>query len=129
IALVSGSGAPGAMVSLTLSQVRLSSLGSFAKCFQKLFTSGTLRVFLMSSNTARTSRGALRASTGFVIWLSRYEVDALERLRFRGVTRPVARIGATGMVLAFTDGASGNVKICHGLGCPADDRCAGSAGR
>ena len=43
------------MTSFTLSQVRLSSAGSRARYFQKLLTSGTLRVALMSSKTARTS--------------------------------------------------------------------------
>jgi hypothetical protein len=38
-----------------LSQVRLSVTGSLARTFQKLLTSGTLRVALMSSNTARTA--------------------------------------------------------------------------
>src|SRR5262245_58983093 len=52
------------MVALRLVQVRSSSAGSRARYFQKLFTSGTLRVFLMSSNTARTSREALRGSMG-----------------------------------------------------------------
>ena len=41
--------APGAMASLTLSQVCLSVGGWLAMCFQKLLTSSTPRVALMSS--------------------------------------------------------------------------------
>ena len=52
------------MISLMLSQVRLSVAGSRARYFQKLFTSGTLRVFLMSSNTARTCGEASAYSIG-----------------------------------------------------------------
>src|ERR1051326_6082065 len=52
------------MISLTLSQVRLSVGGSCARYFQKLLTSSTLRVRLMSSNTARTAALALRYSIG-----------------------------------------------------------------
>src|SRR5581483_3472689 len=60
----SGSSAPGAITSFTLSQVRLSVLGSRARYFQKLLTSGTLRVFLMSSKTARTCGEASAYSIG-----------------------------------------------------------------
>src|SRR5579863_2289711 len=52
------------MISLTLSQVRLSVAGSCARYFQKLFTSSTRRVRLMSSNTARTLGEASRYSIG-----------------------------------------------------------------
>ena len=55
------------MTSLTDSQVRLSVAGSFARYFQKLFTSSTWRVFLMSSNTARTSADASRYSIGLAM--------------------------------------------------------------
>src|SRR5262249_25618316 len=58
------------MTALRLSQVRLSSAGSRAGYFQKLLTSGPLRDFLMSSNTARTFAGALAYSTGCG-WLMR----------------------------------------------------------
>src|SRR5579871_3452530 len=64
ISLVSTSSLPGAMTSLTLSQVRLSVTGSCARYFQKLLTSATCRVRLMSSNTARTSGAASRYSIG-----------------------------------------------------------------
>src|SRR5262249_51798823 len=47
-----------------LAQVRWSSAGSCARYFQKLLTSSTCRVRLMSSNTARTSALALRYSIG-----------------------------------------------------------------
>src|SRR5574339_400759 len=64
MSLTRGSSAPGAITSFTLSQVRLSVFGSCARYFQKLFTSGTLRVFLMSSKTARTCGEASTYSTG-----------------------------------------------------------------
>src|SRR6188508_2664750 len=48
-----------------LSQVRFSVAGWCARCFQKLLTSGTLRLVLISSNTARTSGDASRYSIGF----------------------------------------------------------------
>ena len=48
----------GAMASFTFSQVRRSVDGWFAMCFQKLFTSSTPRVDLMSSYTACTSCAA-----------------------------------------------------------------------
>src|SRR5262245_40598329 len=53
------------MICLMLSQVRLSVTGSRARYFQKLFTSATLRVALMSSNTARTSGDAASYSMGW----------------------------------------------------------------
>src|SRR5262245_63661146 len=59
-----GSSAPGDITSFTLSHVRLSVLGSCARYFQKLFTSGTLRVFLMSSKTARPCGEASAYSIG-----------------------------------------------------------------
>src|SRR5690349_22869625 len=52
------------MISLRPFQVRFRRAGSRARYFQKLFTSGTLRDFLMSSNTARTSREAAAYSIG-----------------------------------------------------------------
>ena len=58
------------MTSFTLSQVRFSVTGSCARYFQKLFTSGTLRLFLMSSNTARTAGEASWYSTGFLAAMS-----------------------------------------------------------
>src|SRR5258708_11741767 len=63
--LISGLSAPSAITSLTLSQVRLSSAGSLARYFQKLLTSSTLRLCLMSSNTARTCGDAPAYSIGF----------------------------------------------------------------
>src|SRR5262245_65863602 len=59
-----GSSAPGDITSFTLSHVRSSVAGSCARYFQKLFTSGTLRVFLMSSKTARTCADASAYSIG-----------------------------------------------------------------
>src|SRR2546426_12570133 len=53
--LVSGSSAPGPMICLRLSQVRLSKAGSCAMAFQKLLIQSTLRVAMMSSYMARTS--------------------------------------------------------------------------
>src|SRR6267143_6447077 len=68
--LTKGLNAPSAITSLTLSQVRLSSAGSFARYFQKLLTSSTLRVRLMSSNTARTCGLAEAAEMGWGMrWL------------------------------------------------------------
>src|SRR5262249_60895383 len=55
------------MISFMLSQVRLSVTGSRARYFQKLFTSGTLRVFFMSSYTARTCGDASLYSIGGVV--------------------------------------------------------------
>src|SRR5215469_11860705 len=52
------------MTSLTLAQVRASNAGSCARYFQKLLTSSTCRVRLMSSNTARTCGLASRYSIG-----------------------------------------------------------------
>src|SRR5579859_1450710 len=52
------------MTSFTLCQVRLSSAGSCARYFQKLLTSSTRRVRLISSNTARTCGLASRYSIG-----------------------------------------------------------------
>src|SRR3989337_277822 len=52
------------MISLRLAHVRLSPAGAWAGNFPKLFTSGTLRVRLMSSNTARTSGDACAYSIG-----------------------------------------------------------------
>src|SRR5712691_1953780 len=62
--LTKGLNAPSAITSLTLCQVRLSNAGSFARYFQKLLTSSTLRVRLMSLNTARTCGAALAYSIG-----------------------------------------------------------------
>src|SRR5262249_10558633 len=62
--LTKGLNAPSAITSLTLSQVRLSSAGSFARYFQKLLTSSTLRLRLMSSNTACTCGTASAYSIG-----------------------------------------------------------------
>src|SRR5260370_10534812 len=62
--LTKGLNAPSAITSLTLSQVRLSSVGSFARYFQKLLTSSTLRLSLISSNTARTRGVASAYSIG-----------------------------------------------------------------
>src|SRR5258706_14352134 len=63
--LTKGFNAHSAITSLTLSQVRLSSAGSLARYFQKLLTSSTLRLRLMSSNTARTCGAASAYSIGF----------------------------------------------------------------
>src|SRR3954463_5521422 len=49
-----------------LSQVRRSVRGSWARYFQKLLTSGTPRVALMSSKTARTSGLASAYSIGCI---------------------------------------------------------------
>src|SRR5215470_11115771 len=62
--LTNGLNAPSAITSLTLSQVRLSSAGSFARYFQKLLTSSIFRLRLMSSKTARTCGGASAYSIG-----------------------------------------------------------------
>src|SRR5258708_9664687 len=59
-----GLNAPSAIASLTLSQVRLSSVGSFARYFQKLLTSSTLRLSLISANTARSCGAASAYSIG-----------------------------------------------------------------
>src|ERR1700704_5499928 len=53
------------MISFTLSQVRASVAGSLARYFQKLLTSSSLRVALMSSNTARTCGEAEAVSMGW----------------------------------------------------------------
>src|SRR5215470_10771510 len=63
--LTKGLNAPSAITSLTLCQVRLSNAGSFAKYFQKLLTSSTLRVRLISLKTARTCGVASAYSIGF----------------------------------------------------------------
>src|SRR5205085_12208151 len=59
---VRGSGAPGAMTSFRLSQVRRRVAGSLANAFQKLLIQSVLRVALMSSKTARTSAVAAFSS-------------------------------------------------------------------
>src|SRR5712671_3735903 len=58
------------MISFTLSQVRASVAGSLARYFQKLLTSSSLRVALMSSNTARTCGEADAVEMGWGMgWL------------------------------------------------------------
>jgi hypothetical protein len=52
--LVSGSSAPGAIISLMLSHVRCKTAGSRVIAFQKLLIQSVLRVAMMSSYTART---------------------------------------------------------------------------
>src|SRR6516164_4768577 len=68
------------MTSLTLVQVRASSAGSCARYFQKLLTSSTCRVRLISSNTARTCGFASRYSIGargiVLSWSRRRQSDA-----------------------------------------------------
>src|SRR5262245_25880789 len=87
--LTKGLNAPSAITSLTLCQVRLSSAGSFARYFQKLLTSSTLRVRLMSLNTARTCGAAPAYSIGFgrlidfLLNVSRIWIDGKQRQRAR----------------------------------------------
>src|SRR5208282_5042302 len=77
------------MISLMLSQVRLSVAGSCARYFQKLFTSSTCRVRLMSSNTARTSGAASRYSIGpwALMTSAPWEHMRCGERRYRGLRR------------------------------------------
>src|SRR6478735_222593 len=67
ISLTLGSSAPGAITSLTLSQVRRSVFGSCASARQKLLTKSDCRVLRMSSKTARASLESSSSESSFTV--------------------------------------------------------------